>query len=104
MSYKVEIAPTARDEIVSWGLSKDWLTRLIGRLRNDLETNPDAHLGEVVVPLNLLVYRVTLSDPGPPAVQQVFVFYVERSDDGQQLSIVSCRRVVAGEEDELPDG
>jgi hypothetical protein len=103
MSYKVDVTPTARDEIESWGLSKDWLTRLVGRLRGDLETNPDAHLGEVVVPLLLRVYRVTLTDPGPPETSHSFVFYVRRSDDGQELSIVSCRRVVAGEEDNLPD-
>src|SRR5262245_61102297 len=98
MSCRVEVTPTARDTILSWGLSKDWLVRLVQRLRGDLETDPDAHLEEVVVPLMLRAYRVRFIDPGPPETPHLVVFYVRRSEDGQQLSVVACRRVI-GEED-----
>lgn len=91
MSYSVRIAPEARTQIDSCGLSRGLLLGEFGRL-NDLAGDPDGLLGEQIVPLSLRAYSFVLAeDRGPIPRRLHFTFAIDRDDVASELRVVGGR-------------
>jgi hypothetical protein len=74
-----------RRTVGSWGLSREHLLAVLDRLLHELPSDPDRHLRQRIVPLDLWSYRSTL---GQAPFRLFFMFAVERDDQAHELRVV----------------
>jgi len=91
VSYTVLIPAPIKRDIATWGLPRELHLEVYRKLIQELAANPDAHLGEVIVPLLARSYSFTLVDNQRLPHQHVFMFAIERDDASRVLRVVGCR-------------
>ena len=91
MSYKVHLARNVRDEIGSWGLSRNVLIEVLCKLTTDLASDPGKHLKEQVVPYaDMFTFPFTIKQSDSETILS-FVFFVRRNDSQKQLDVVAAK-------------
>jgi hypothetical protein len=67
------------------------MVEVYNRLLSDLAANPDALLGDPIVPLQTRGYHFSLTEPGDSPRRHDFLFGVDRDDADRVLHVVGAR-------------
>jgi len=100
VNYRVRFTPKGTEALRLAALPREVIVQACNRLHNELGADPDHHLRERIVPLDLFSYRFTISLP--PKLY-FCMFAVQRLDDTKELRVVGGSFVSSFEADEDSD-
>ena len=94
MSYKVNIALRAKEQITSWGLSRKLLLEVYQRLHQDLAGNPDGLLGAAIIPYTARAYSIILEARQSLPYKHWCVFAIEQAKEKKELQVLFGRHSI----------